>query len=111
MNKTKELSYSELKQIYNRSNKKIKADENLYVLISVKDIEEVNNTYSVYKKASGLMKLIDKAKQISLSEEDIEEKVWEFVKPAENALHPENSDGYNEFEVYNSIKQAIKSLI
>jgi hypothetical protein len=35
-----------------------------------------------------------------MTPDQINESVWEYIKPAENALIPENSDGYNEYEVY-----------
>jgi len=35
-----------------------------------------------------------------MTPDQINESVWEYIKPAENALTPENSDGYNENEVY-----------
>ena len=58
--------------------------------------------------ATGEEKIVE---VLQVDEKDIEEKAWSYIKPAENRLHPENSDGYNEFEVYQAVKQALKDLL
>jgi hypothetical protein len=47
---------------------------NTHIIISLKDIHNAKKTYSAYEVASNLMKLVENAKQISLSEEDIKQK-------------------------------------
>lgn len=43
--------------------------------------------------------------------EEIDKLIWANINQAENWEFPENSDGYSEYEVYDTARKVIKQLI
>lgn len=42
-----------------------------------------------------------------MTEQEIQDEVFKYIKPAENAENPGNSDGYNENELYRAIREVV----
>lgn len=73
-----------------------------------KAIESITNNVKLGKVNSGIP--LNNPKEDVTELKEMNDMIWSCIYPADNRNEPQNSDGYNEAEVYASLKMLYKKL-